>query len=66
MKYLIKKLLNIFKNKTVNIPSIKELQELKVLKRKNEISKDFRQYVSDLNRRQIKWLRNNNQKIRNF
>tara|TARA_B100001287_G_scaffold247744_1_gene226566 strand:- start:600 stop:794 length:195 start_codon:yes stop_codon:yes gene_type:complete len=57
MKYFIKKLLNILKNNPVNFPSINELKELKALKRKNEISKDFRQYVAYLNRKQIKWLR---------
>lgn len=59
MKNFIKLLQNLFKKNIVNIPSIKELKELKVLKRKNEISKDFRHYVADLNKKQIKWLKNN-------
>ena len=62
MKQLLKKLLNIFSTNTVNIPSIKELKELDVLRRKNEISKDFRKYVLDLNMKQNKWLSNNYKK----
>lgn len=62
MKQLLKKLLNIFSTNTVNIPSIKELKELNVLRRKNEISKDFRKYVLDLNMKQNKWLSNNYKK----
>tara|TARA_B100001115_G_C15778846_1_gene382926 strand:- start:264 stop:464 length:201 start_codon:yes stop_codon:yes gene_type:complete len=62
MNHLLKKLLNIFNTNTVNIPSIKELKELNVLRRKNEISKDFRKYVLDLNMKQNKWLSNNYKK----
>tara|TARA_Y100001935_G_C16849097_1_gene287772 strand:+ start:277 stop:477 length:201 start_codon:yes stop_codon:yes gene_type:complete len=62
MNHILKKLLNIFNTNTVNIPSIKELKELNVLRRKNEISKDFRKYVLDLNMKQNKWLSNNYKK----
>jgi len=62
MNHILKKLLNFFNTNTVNIPSIKELKELNVLRRKNEISKDFRKYVLDLNMKQNKWLSNNYKK----
>ena len=62
MNHILKKLLNIFNTNTVNIPSIKELKELNVLRRKNKISKDFRKYVLDLNMKQNKWLSNNYKK----
>ena len=62
MEHLLRQLLNIFNTETVNIPSIKELKELNVLRRKNEISKDFRKYVLDLNMKQNKWLSNNYKK----
>ena len=62
MNHILKKLLSIFNTNTFNIPSIKELKELNVLRRKNEISKDFRKYVLDLNMKQNKWLSNNYKK----
>ena len=60
MKNLIQKLLNTFNTKTINYLSIKELNDLKVLERKNKMSKRFRKYVFNLNKKQTKWLRNNN------
>ncbi len=59
MKYVIQKLSNFFNSKTFTYPSIKELQEFKISKRKNEISKNFRQYVISLNKKQNEWLHNN-------
>ena len=59
MKKLIQKLLNTFNTKTINYLSIKEFNDLKVLERKNKISKRFSKYVYNLNKKQTKWLRNN-------
>lgn len=46
----------LFNSKASNLLSIRELKDLKVLEKRIKMSKNFRQYVSDLNRKQSKWL----------
>jgi len=59
MKYITQKLSNILNSNNVSYLSIRELKDLKIMKRKNQLSKDFRKYVSDLNRKQTEWIKNN-------
>ena len=59
MKYLIRNHLNVIKSNANSLPSIQELKDFQVLKRKNALSKSFRKYVTELNKKQNKWLRNN-------
>ena len=59
MKYITQKLSNILNSNNVSYLSIQELKDLKIMKRKNQLSKDFRKYVSDLNRKQTEWIKNN-------
>ena len=59
MKYITQKLSNILNSNNVSYLSIRELKDLKIMKRKNQLSKDFRKYVSDLNRKQTEWMKNN-------
>ena len=59
MKALFQNLLNIINYKTIDYLSIQEVKELKILERKIEISKRFRKYVSNLNRKQNRWLKKN-------
>ena len=59
MKYITQKLSNILNSNNVAYLSIRELKDLKIMKRKNQLSKDFRKYVSDLNRKQTEWIKNN-------
>ena len=56
MKTLFK---NLFHSKSINFLSIQELKDLKVLEKKIEMSKNFRHYVSALNRKQSIWRKNN-------
>tara|TARA_Y100001978_G_scaffold150079_1_gene135172 strand:+ start:378 stop:560 length:183 start_codon:yes stop_codon:yes gene_type:complete len=58
MKYITQKLANILNSNNVSYLSIQELKDLKIMKRKNQLSKDFRKYVSDLNRKQTEWIKN--------
>ena len=58
MKYITQKLSNILNSNNVSYLSIKELKDLKIMKRKNQLSRDFRKYVSDLNRKQTEWKKN--------
>tara|TARA_B100001287_G_C22557612_1_gene469866 strand:- start:655 stop:837 length:183 start_codon:yes stop_codon:yes gene_type:complete len=58
MKYITQKLSNILNSNNVSYLSIKELKDLKIMKRKNQLSRDFRKYVSDLNRKQTEWIKN--------
>ena len=60
MKIFFKKLLNTFDNKSIDYLSIQEIKEIKISKRKSELSKRFRKYVSDLNMKQHRWLKNKN------
>ena len=55
MRFVFQKL---FSSRAGNLLSIRELKDLKVLEKKIMMSKNFRQYVSDLNRKQSKWLEN--------
>ena len=59
MKYITQKLSNILNSNNGSYLSIRELKDLKIMKRKNQLSKDFRKYVSDLNRKQTEWMKNN-------
>ena len=59
MKYIAQKLSNILNSNNTSYLSIRELKDLKIMKRKNQLSKDFRKYVSDLNRKQTEWIKNN-------
>ena len=59
MKYITQKLSNILNSNNVSYLSIWELKEFKIMKRKNQLSKDFIKYVSDLNRKQTEWIKNN-------
>tara|TARA_Y100001933_G_C18854461_1_gene503192 strand:- start:327 stop:524 length:198 start_codon:yes stop_codon:yes gene_type:complete len=57
MKILLKKLLKYFEPEIINIPSIKELKILKKKEKKVALSKQFRVYVMDLNKKQQNWLK---------
>ena len=57
MKYIAHKLSNILNSNNVSYLSTRELKDLKIMKRKNQLSKDFRKYVSDLNRNQTEWIK---------
>ena len=58
MKYITQKFSNILNSNNLSYLSIQELKDLKIMKRKNQLSRDFRKYVSDLNRKQTEWIKN--------
>tara|TARA_Y100000589_G_scaffold310718_1_gene329359 strand:- start:983 stop:1165 length:183 start_codon:yes stop_codon:yes gene_type:complete len=59
MKYITHKLLNFLNSKNVPYLSIRELKDIKILERKNQMSRNFRKYVQDLNKKQTEWIKNN-------
>ena len=65
MKKFILHFLSIFENKNyTKIYTIKELNELRQREKKIKLAKKYREYISELNKKQRLWLEINNRKSR--
>ncbi len=65
MKKYFLNFLSIFKNKKdTKIYSIQELNQLRQREKKIQIARKSREYISDLNKKQKKWVEKNNRKSR--
>ena len=65
MKKFIFNFLSIFENKkNTKIYSIQELNELRQREKKIQLAKKYREYISELNKKQNLWLEKNNRNSR--
>ena len=65
MKKIFLLFLSIFENKKdTRVYTIKELDELRKTEKKIQLAKKFREYISELNKKQKLWIEKNNKEFR--